>query len=50
MCNVDAALVTAAEQSQDALIRQVTGAVLWDLSMRQLATLGVQDFHRGRTR
>ena len=44
MCNVDAALVTTAEQSRDALIRQVTGAVQWDRSMRHLAALGVQDF------
>jgi [acyl-carrier-protein] S-malonyltransferase len=44
MCNVDAALVSTAEQSRDALVRQVTGAVLWDRSMRQLASLGVQDF------
>ena len=44
MCNVDAALVTSAEQSRDALIRQVTGAVQWDRSMRALAALGVQDF------
>ncbi len=44
MCNVDAALVTTAEQSRDALIRQVTGAVQWERSMRQLASLGVQDF------
>jgi [acyl-carrier-protein] S-malonyltransferase len=44
MCNVDASLVSTAEQSRDALVRQVTGAVLWDRSMRQLASLGVQDF------
>jgi len=44
MCNVDAALVTTAEQSLDALIRQVTGAVQWERSMRQLADLGVQNF------
>ena len=44
MCNVDAMLVTTAEQSRDALIRQVTGAVLWDNSMRALAALGLKDF------
>jgi [acyl-carrier-protein] S-malonyltransferase len=44
MCNVDASLVPTALQCQNALVRQVTGAVLWDRSMRQLATLGVQDF------
>jgi len=44
MCNVDATLVTSANTSRDALIRQVTGAVLWDRSMRQLAKIGVTDF------
>ena len=44
MCNVDAALVTTAEQARDALIRQVTGAVQWDKSMRALASLGVLNF------
>jgi [acyl-carrier-protein] S-malonyltransferase len=44
MCNVDAALAKTAEQSLDALIRQVTGAVQWERSMRQLAELGVQKF------
>ncbi len=44
MCNVDATLVTTAHQSRDALIRQVTGAVLWDRSIRQLAKIGVQEF------
>ncbi len=44
MCNVDATLVPTALQSLDTLVRQVTGAVLWDRSIRQLATLGVQDF------
>ena len=44
MCNVDAALVTTAEQARDALIRQVTGAVQWDKSMRALIALGVQTF------
>src|SRR5208283_5294115 len=34
ICNVDAALITTAEQARDALIRQVTGAVQWDKSMR----------------
>jgi len=43
MCNVDATLVTTAEQARDALIRQVTGAVQWDKSMRALAALGVQN-------
>ena len=44
ICNVDAALITTAEQARDALIRQVTGAVQWDKSMRALAALGVQNF------
>jgi [acyl-carrier-protein] S-malonyltransferase len=44
MCNVDATLVTTAHQSLDALIRQVTGAVLWDRCMRQLRDIGVQHF------
>ena len=43
-CNVDATLVTTAEQARDALIRQVTGAVQWDKSMRALAARGVQNF------
>ena len=44
MCNVDAALITTAHQSLDALIRQVTGAVQWDRSMRQLASMGMKEF------
>jgi [acyl-carrier-protein] S-malonyltransferase len=44
MCNVDAALITAAEHARDALIRQVTGAVHWDKAMRGLIGLGVQNF------
>ncbi|HZD31032.1 MAG TPA: ACP S-malonyltransferase [Candidatus Angelobacter sp.] len=44
MCNVDAALVTTADQSRSALIRQVTGAVQWVRSMRGLIALGAQNF------
>lgn len=44
MCNVDATLVTTADQARDALIRQVTGAVRWDKSMRALIALGVDTF------
>jgi len=44
VCNVDAALVTAADQCRDALIRQVTGAVQWVKSMRALVALGVENF------
>jgi [acyl-carrier-protein] S-malonyltransferase len=43
-CNVDAVLVTTGEQARDALVRQVTGAVQWDTSMRALIALGVQTF------
>ena len=44
MCNVDAALVTTADQARDALIRQVTGAVQWEKSMRALVALGIENF------
>jgi [acyl-carrier-protein] S-malonyltransferase len=44
VCNVDAALVTAAEPSRDALIRQVTGSVKWEQSVRLLIDQGVQTF------
>ncbi len=44
MCNVDATLVTTAEQAREALIRQVTGAVQWEKSMRALLALGVENF------
>jgi [acyl-carrier-protein] S-malonyltransferase len=44
VCNVDAALVTAAESSRDALIRQVTGSVKWEQSVRLLIEQGVQTF------
>ena len=44
LCNVDAALVTTAEKSRDALIRQVTGAVQWVKSMRALIEIGVTNF------
>jgi [acyl-carrier-protein] S-malonyltransferase len=42
--NVDAALVTTADQARDTVIRQVTGAVQWDKSMRVLIGLGVETF------
>jgi [acyl-carrier-protein] S-malonyltransferase len=42
--NVDATLVSDAESSRDALIRQVTGAVKWEQSMRLLIASGVQIF------
>jgi [acyl-carrier-protein] S-malonyltransferase len=44
MSNVDASLVTTAEQARDALIRQVTGSVQWEKSMRALVALSVQNF------
>ncbi len=49
MCNVDATLVTTAEQARDALIRQVTGAVQWDKSMRALIGVGRAKLRRGRS-
>ena len=42
--NIDAALVSDAESSRDALIRQVTGAVKWEQSMRLLIERGAQIF------
>ncbi len=36
VCNVDASLVTEAERARAALIRQVTGAVKWEPSIRLL--------------
>lgn len=44
MCNVDAKLVSDPATSRDTLIRQVTGAVQWDLSIRELIALGVSNF------
>jgi [acyl-carrier-protein] S-malonyltransferase len=44
MCNVDAALVTTGAASRDALIRQVTGSVKWDQSVRALIAQGVDTF------
>src|ERR1700752_1863970 len=43
-CNVDARLVNQADQSRDALIRQVTGAVKWEQCIRMLIAHGVQPF------
>jgi [acyl-carrier-protein] S-malonyltransferase len=43
-CNVDAELINDAERSRDALVRQVTGAVKWEQSMRLLIASGVQAF------
>ncbi|HXM61261.1 MAG TPA: ACP S-malonyltransferase [Terriglobales bacterium] len=44
VCNVDAALLDDADRSRDALIRQVTGSVKWEQSMRLLIALGVDTF------
>jgi len=44
VCNVDAVLLEEADRSRDALIRQVTGSVKWDQSMRVLIAQGVQTF------
>ena len=42
--NVDAAVVTSAEAARDALIRQVTGAVRWEPSVRLLIDKGASLF------
>jgi len=44
VCNVDAALITEAEPARSALIRQVTGSVKWDPSVRLLIEKGVTLF------
>ena len=44
VCNVDAAVIDDAERSRDALIRQVTGSVKWEQSMRVLIEKGVDRF------
>jgi len=44
VCNVDAALLQDGDRSRDALIRQVTGAVKWEQSMRVLIAQGVRTF------
>jgi [acyl-carrier-protein] S-malonyltransferase len=42
--NVDAKFLDSPETSRDALLRQVTGAVLWEKSMRALIARGVTSF------
>ena len=42
--NVDAKLIRDFDPARDALIRQVTGSVKWDQSMRLLMASGVQTF------
>jgi [acyl-carrier-protein] S-malonyltransferase len=43
-CNVDAAIVKDGDSSRDALIRQVTGSVKWEQSIRLLIKEGVTIF------
>jgi [acyl-carrier-protein] S-malonyltransferase len=42
--NVDARLIQSPSDARDALIRQVTGAVQWDRSMRLLIDRGAKTF------
>ena len=42
--NVDAEVIQSAEKGREALIRQVTGAVQWEKSMRALMAAGVETF------
>jgi [acyl-carrier-protein] S-malonyltransferase len=42
--NVDAQVVRAAEECRDGLVRQVSGAVLWQPSVERLSTEGVHTF------
>ncbi len=42
--NVDSQVIQSPEQARDALIRQVTGAVQWEKSMRALIAKGVHTF------
>lgn len=44
VCNVEAKMVTTAEAARDALIRQVTGAVLWERSMHEMIGAGITQF------
>jgi [acyl-carrier-protein] S-malonyltransferase len=44
VCNVDAAVMDKTEPSRDALVRQVTGSVKWDQSVRLLIAKGIQTF------
>src|SRR6202162_5789581 len=44
VCNVDAVLIEGAAAAQDALVRQVTGSVKWDQSIRLLIAEGIQIF------
>ena len=44
VCNADAALVDDPDRGRDALVRQVTGSVKWEQSMRVLIAQGVHTF------
>jgi [acyl-carrier-protein] S-malonyltransferase len=44
VCNVDAAALTDAAASRDALVRQVTGSVKWQQSIQLLIARGVERF------
>jgi [acyl-carrier-protein] S-malonyltransferase len=44
LCNVDAAQVRDAARARDSLVRQVTGAVQWESSMRALIAQGATQF------
>jgi [acyl-carrier-protein] S-malonyltransferase len=44
VCNVDAALVESGDASRDALVRQVTGTVKWEPSVRLLIEKGADRF------
>jgi [acyl-carrier-protein] S-malonyltransferase len=44
LCNVEAVAVTEADKSRETLIRQVTGAVQWEASMRALIAAGATQF------
>jgi [acyl-carrier-protein] S-malonyltransferase len=44
VCNVDAALIEEGDPARDALVRQVTGSVKWDPSVRLLIAKGVEKF------
>ena len=42
--NVDAILVKSPEEARDALVRQITGTVQWEKSMRTLISCGAETF------
>ena len=44
VCNVDADIVASGDQARDALVRQVTGSVKWDQSVRLLISKGAKTF------